>query len=52
MNLAHIESEKRRGEFVEEKKISQKVKILEKARDLGVILEETFKSRVANLLVS
>ena len=50
-NLARIESEKLKGEFVEEKKISQKVKNLEKARDLGVISEEIFKLRVANLLI-
>jgi hypothetical protein len=50
-NLARIESEKLKGEFVEEKRISQKVKNLEKARDLGVISEETFKLRVANLLI-
>lgn len=49
-NFGHIESENRRGEFIDEK-ISQKFKILEKACDLGVILEETFKSRVANLLL-
>ena len=50
-NLARIKSEKLKGEFVEEKKISQKVKNLEKARDLGIISEATFKLRVANLLI-
>ena len=50
-NLARIESEKRKGDFVEEKKISQKIKNLEEARDLGVISETTFKSRVTNLLL-
>ena len=50
-NLARVELEKLKGEFVEEKKISQKVKNLEMVRDLGVVLEETFKLRVANLLI-
>ena len=50
-NLARVELEKLKGEFVEEKKISQKVKNLEMVHDLGVVLEETFKLKVANLLI-
>ena len=50
-NIARIESEKRKGDFVEEKKISQKIKNLEKTHDLRVISETTFKSRVTNLLL-
>ena len=48
-NIARIESEKLKGEFVENKKISQKVKNLEKTCDLRAVSEETFKLRVANL---
>ena len=50
IKLAHIESEKRRGEFVEEKKILQNVKILEIAHDLGVTLEESLMSWVGSFV--
>lgn len=41
--FARIGFKNRKGKFVEDKKISQKVKNLERTCDLGMILEETFK---------
>lgn len=50
VNMVRIDYEREKMEFVNEIRISQRIKNIAKAKELGIISEQSFEAKVAKVL--